>query len=192
MDERTTCPHPKAGPLATKSGGLCPACLMELGLDEEAGTGPEAATAFTGSPVDLPTANKPDSSEAPTVRKLDLPTVAHSRRDSSEAPTVLAGSPRQPGLDVPEQVGPYRIVRLLGEGGMGEVFEAEQEKPLRRTVALKLIKAGLDTKEVLARFESERQALARMNHTSIARVYGMCPESCGLWRSLSGCVLTLA
>ena len=152
MDEWTTCPHPKAGPLATTSGGLCPACLMGLGLDEEAGAGPEAATIFTRSHV-------------------DLPTVSHSKGDPSEAPTVLAGAARQPGLDVPEQVGPYRIVRPLGEGGMGEVFEAEQEKPLRRTVALKLIKPGLDTKEVLARFESERQALARMNHASIARVY---------------------
>ncbi len=68
-------------------------------------------------------------------------------------------------------IGNYRVLQKLGEGGMGEVYEAEQEKPVRRRVAVKLIKWGMDTKEVVARFESERQALALMNHPSIARVY---------------------
>ena len=71
----------------------------------------------------------------------------------------------------PENIGPYRLLQKLGEGGMGEVYEAEQQEPLRRKVALKLIKWGMDTKEVVARFESERQALALMNHPNIARVY---------------------
>jgi len=69
------------------------------------------------------------------------------------------------------QIGPYRLLQLLGEGGMGEVWLAEQKKPLHRTVALKLIKAGMDTKAVVARFESERQALALMDHPNIARVF---------------------
>lgn len=69
-----------------------------------------------------------------------------------------------------EQVGRYRIVRKLGEGGMGVVYAARQMDPVRRDVALKLIKAGLDTREVIARFESERQALALMNHANVARV----------------------
>src|ERR1700683_1327 len=69
------------------------------------------------------------------------------------------------------QIGPYRLLQLLGEGGMGEVWLAEQKKPLHRTVALKLIKAGMDTKAVVARFESERQALAMMDHPTIARVF---------------------
>src|SRR5215469_6163230 len=60
--------------------------------------------------------------------------------------------------------GPYRLLQKLGEGGMGEVWLAEQRKPVRRRVALKLIKAGMDTREVVARFESERQALALMDH----------------------------
>lgn len=77
---------------------------------------------------------------------------------------------------MPEAVGPYRIVRELGRGGMGVVYEAEQEEPLRRTVALKLIKKGLDTERVVARFQSERQALARMNHPSIARVFDAAPK----------------
>ncbi len=76
-----------------------------------------------------------------------------------------------PSDDKPEFIGNYRIVQKLGEGGMGEVFEAEQAKPIRRRVALKIIKWGMDTKQVVARFESERQALALMNHPSIAKVF---------------------
>jgi non-specific serine/threonine protein kinase/serine/threonine-protein kinase len=68
-------------------------------------------------------------------------------------------------------VGPYHLLQRVGEGGMGEVWLAEQGKPVRRQVALKLIKAGMDTKQVVARFESERQALALMNHPNIARVF---------------------
>ncbi|MBZ0269571.1 serine/threonine-protein kinase, partial [bacterium] len=65
----------------------------------------------------------------------------------------------------------YRILEKIGEGGMGEVFLAEQERPIRRRVAIKLIKEGMDSKQVVARFESERQALAIMDHPAIARVY---------------------
>ena len=72
---------------------------------------------------------------------------------------------------VPEIIGQYRIVQRIGEGGMGEVFEAEQTEPIRRRVALKIIKWGMDTKQVVARFESERQALALMDHPHIAKVF---------------------
>jgi serine/threonine protein kinase/Tfp pilus assembly protein PilF len=68
-------------------------------------------------------------------------------------------------------VGPYRLIQLLGVGGMGEVWRAEQTEPFHRTVALKLIKAGMDTKAVVARFDSERQALALMEHANIAKVF---------------------
>jgi WD40 repeat protein/serine/threonine protein kinase/tetratricopeptide (TPR) repeat protein len=67
-------------------------------------------------------------------------------------------------------IGPYRIVRELGIGGMGAVYEASQEQPVRRTVALKIIRPGMDTERVIARFEAERQALALMDHPNIARV----------------------
>jgi non-specific serine/threonine protein kinase/serine/threonine-protein kinase len=68
-------------------------------------------------------------------------------------------------------IGPYQLVQLLGEGGMGEVWRAEQVHPIQRTVALKLIKAGMDTRALVARFESERQALALMDHPNIAKVF---------------------
>ena len=68
-----------------------------------------------------------------------------------------------------ELMGPYRLLQQVGEGGMGEVWLAEQTRPVRRQVALKIIKAGMDSKQVIARFEAERQALALMDHPSIAR-----------------------
>ncbi len=73
--------------------------------------------------------------------------------------------------DAPSQIGSFKILKALGEGGMGHVYLAEQQEPVRRRVALKLIKAGMDTRDVIARFESERQALALMSHTNIASVY---------------------
>jgi len=70
-----------------------------------------------------------------------------------------------------DSIGPYHLLQKIGEGGMGEVWLAEQVEPIRRRVALKLIKAGMDTKQVVARFEAERQALALMDHPSIAKVF---------------------
>jgi serine/threonine protein kinase len=75
-------------------------------------------------------------------------------------------------LDLPSQIGPYKILRVLGEGGMGVVYLAEQAEPFRRQVALKVIKIGMNTREVVARFEAERQALAMMTHSHIAQIYG--------------------
>jgi serine/threonine protein kinase/Tfp pilus assembly protein PilF len=77
----------------------------------------------------------------------------------------------EPELQHPEQIGPYRIVRVLGEGGMGIVYEAVDTGPVRRHVALKIVRVGLNTREVRARFEAERQALALMDHTGIAKVF---------------------
>jgi serine/threonine protein kinase len=68
-------------------------------------------------------------------------------------------------------IGPYKLLEEIGEGGMAVVYMAEQERPLRRRVALKIIKAGMDTKQVMARFDAERQALALMDHPNIARVF---------------------
>jgi non-specific serine/threonine protein kinase/serine/threonine-protein kinase len=73
--------------------------------------------------------------------------------------------------DTPRAIGPYRLLHRIGEGGMGEVWAAEQIEPVRRRVAIKLIKAGMDTKQVIARFGAERQALAMMDHPCISKVY---------------------
>ena len=66
--------------------------------------------------------------------------------------------------------GHFRLVQVLGEGGMGVVYEAEQSEPVRRRVALKVMKPGLDTRQVVSRFAAERQALAVMNHPGIAKI----------------------
>jgi serine/threonine protein kinase len=81
-------------------------------------------------------------------------------------------------LEAAKRIGSYRLLQLIGEGGMGEVWLAEQLEPVRRKVAIKVIKAGMDTKQVVARFESERQALALMDHEAIAKVFdgGSTPE----------------
>jgi non-specific serine/threonine protein kinase/serine/threonine-protein kinase len=95
--------------------------------------------------------------------------LEHHDPEFLESPNHIP--PRDEEPDVPDRIGPYRILRTLGRGGMGEVFLAEQEEPIRREVALKLIKLGMDTREMVARFEAERQALALMNHPNIATVY---------------------
>ena len=69
-----------------------------------------------------------------------------------------------------QTIGPYKLLEEIGEGGMGVVYMAEQREPVRRRVALKIIKPGMDTREVIARFEAERQALALMDHPNIAKV----------------------
>src|SRR5437870_4805090 len=69
------------------------------------------------------------------------------------------------------RVGPYKLLQVIGEGGMGVVYMAEQEQPVKRRVALKLIKPGMDSRQVLSRFEAERQALALMDHPNIAKVF---------------------
>jgi serine/threonine protein kinase len=70
-----------------------------------------------------------------------------------------------------DDFGRYQIIRPLGEGGMGTVYLAEQREPIRRRVALKVVKFGMDTSQVLARFNNERQALAMMDHPNIAQIF---------------------
>ena len=77
-----------------------------------------------------------------------------------------AGPTEKPG----DKIGPYKLLQQIGEGGCGVVYVAEQEEPIRRRVALKVIKLGMDTRQVVARFEAERQALALMDHPNIAKV----------------------
>jgi len=112
-------------------GGLCPICLLKMGLDA---------------------AESPDTAGAETAG------TAVTKRVGAAAAAM------------PGSIGPYRLVRMLGEGGMGVVYLAEQAEPIRRTVALKLIKLGMDTRDVVARFNAERQTLALMDHPNIASV----------------------
>jgi eukaryotic-like serine/threonine-protein kinase len=88
--------------------------------------------------------------------------------DNGELATTLGMSTvtEQPG----SRIGPYKLLQQIGEGGFGVVYMAQQTQPVRRKVALKIVKAGMDTKEVIARFEAERQALALMDHPNIAKV----------------------
>ena len=90
----------------------------------------------------------------------------HGQIESTER--IAPGRAKDP---LPEQIGPYKILDILGIGGMGVVYLAEQTKPIRRRVALKLIKLGMDSKQVIARFESERKARAMMDHPGVAKVY---------------------
>jgi serine/threonine protein kinase/tetratricopeptide (TPR) repeat protein len=100
---------------------------------------------------------------------------AHAEAGSfMEAPAPIedATPDEQPLREGPGTViGPYKLLEQIGEGGFGVVFMAEQQEPLRRKVALKVVKPGMDTRQVVARFEAERQALALMDHPNIARVF---------------------
>jgi eukaryotic-like serine/threonine-protein kinase len=80
--------------------------------------------------------------------------------------TLEQPPPERPGM----QIGPYKLLQVIGEGGMGVVYMAEQRQPVERRVALKIIKPGMDSQQVIARFEAERQALALMDHPNIAKV----------------------
>ena len=106
-------------------------------------------------------------------RRVEVLLAAHLGADSvldgaapGVSPTLDQPIGEQPG----SQLGPYKLLQQIGEGGMGTVWMAEQHEPVRRRVAIKLIKPGMDSRQVLARFEAERQALSLMDHPNIAKV----------------------
>ncbi len=96
---------------------------------------------------------------------LERPAVDDPTRGSDRA-KVIKSTGESPG----DEIGPYRLMDLVGEGGGGSVYKAEQREPVKRTVALKILKLGTDTRSVIRRFETERQALAMMDHPYIAKV----------------------
>ena len=112
--------------------------------------------------------------DAVLLRRVKVLLDAHRGADSlldgpDHVPTIAMASAT---ADVAGTViGPYRLMEQIGEGDMGVVFVAEQQEPVRRKVALKIIKLGMDTRQVIARFEAERQALAMMDHPNIAKVH---------------------
>src|SRR5438034_6358793 len=141
MPAERTCSQCGAPLPENAPGGRCPRCLVQLALEESG-----------GAPDDLPAQDTHGSG-------VDLPgkTIVPS---GSDTVTERTGT----------MIGRYKLLQQIGEGGMGVVYMAEQEEPVRRRVALKVIKLGMDTRSVIARFEAERQALAIMDHANIAKV----------------------
>ncbi len=133
--------------------------------------------------LELPAAERPAfldqacAGDAAMRERVEELLNAHAQaNDFLEAPPSGLDLKRTIRLDLPptekpgDRIGRYKLLQQIGEGGCGVVYMAEQEEPVRRRVALKVIKLGMDTKEVIARFEAERQALALMDHPNIAKV----------------------
>jgi len=99
------------------------------------------------------------------------PDPIRAAREEFADPAVRPASTKAPGERPGDLVGCYKLLEQIGEGGMGTIWMAEQREPVKRRVALKIIKLGMDTKQVIARFEAERQALAMMDHPHIAKVF---------------------
>lgn len=93
-----------------------------------------------------------DNSQDPNLTDMGIPSASHR-------------------IGPADQIGPYRLLEKIGEGGFGEVYAADQQTPVKRRVAVKILKAGLDSEAVLARFEAERQALAVMDHPNVAKIF---------------------
>ena len=114
------------------------------------------------------------SDDSALLSRLETLLAAHDDSPSflESPPKAIAGTiavaeiSEGPGT----QIGPYKLREQIGEGGFGIVFVAEQQTPVSRKVALKIVKPGMDTRDVIARFEAERQALALMEHPNVARV----------------------
>ncbi|HET6981297.1 MAG TPA: serine/threonine-protein kinase [Myxococcaceae bacterium] len=141
------------------------------GLDETSARAPE-----DGTGLDETSTRAPDDGTRP-----DEISTATDEGTGLEETLSVPGGPARLGATAAypqERIGPYRLLFLLGEGGMGEVWVADQLAPVKRKVALKVIKAGMETKQVVARFELEKQALALMGHPAIAGVFdgGVTPE----------------
>ena len=119
-------------------------------------------TAFTQVAAE-PVPRLLSSRTSDTIGPASAPTPAVSAADAA----AFASAPRE---DVGSMIGPYKILQEIGEGGFGFVYMAQQTAPIKRKVALKIVKPGMDTRQVIGRFEAERQALAMMDHTNIAKV----------------------
>ncbi|PYK96137.1 MAG: serine/threonine protein kinase [Verrucomicrobia bacterium] len=143
MSSGSTCRECGTAIPADSPGGFCAQCLLGLGLKEAE--------------------EHPESPSKPAAQDPKLPAESESLRGAaSDFPSLSEKSG--------DRIGRYRLLQEIGHGGCGVVYMAEQEEPVRRKVALKVIKLGMDTRQVVARFEAERQALALMDHPNIARV----------------------
>jgi tetratricopeptide (TPR) repeat protein/serine/threonine protein kinase len=116
--------------------------------------------------------NQVCSHDNPLRGRIEALLQVHEQEKSFlQPPTVAATGAEAPAETPGAVIGPYKLLQEIGEGGMGVVWMAEQTQPVQRKVALKVIKPGMDSRQVVARFEAERQALAMMDHVSIARVF---------------------
>lgn len=150
MSESRRCPECGGEIPAHSPQGLCPKCALSGALESPSNASPSSPSGTGDS--------------APTI--------------SQEA--IIAQVPRRGAEALGSRIGPYKLLQQIGEGGMGIVYMAEQEQPVRRRVALKIIKPGMDTAQVVARFEAERQALAIMDHQNIAKVLDVGATDSGL------------
>jgi serine/threonine protein kinase/tetratricopeptide (TPR) repeat protein len=142
----------------------------------------ERAGGFLGSAPGLSASisgGGPDEGATATASETALASEPHppgtnggSTSAATDSPHGVSSPVSQPIAFGPgSRIGPYKLLQEIGQGGMGTVFMAEQDKPVRRRVALKVIKSGMDSAQVMARFEAERQALALMDHPNIAKVF---------------------
>src|ERR1700722_8490098 len=132
-----------------------------------------SALEFTGSEERRAYLDHACGADVPLRRAVQALLDAHQGAgnflEQSAIPALT--TPEGPRAEGPgSRIGSYKLLQKLGEGGMGVVYMAEQEHPVRRRVALKIIKPGMDSNQVVARFEAERQALAMMDHINIAKV----------------------
>ncbi len=145
MTTPATCPDCGA-PLGSAARGLCPRCLAEM---VAAGNGLELAA------------------DPEVTGETNDGALAVATADNKLPDELVTSGLSDPGGAM---IGRYKLLEKLGEGGFGIVYVAQQLEPVQRRVALKIIKPGMDTREVVARFEAERQALALMEHENIAKV----------------------
>ena len=138
-----------------------------------------ATEAFDYTRPDATSARKSEGNAPPTIASTEhgpVGATATSAQADPNATTAAERTPHAARVAMDERVGTiiagrYTLVEVIGEGGMGSVYLASQTEPVKRQVALKLIKTGMDSRGVLARFDAERQALALMDHPNIARIY---------------------
>ncbi|MFA6043910.1 MAG: serine/threonine-protein kinase [Phycisphaerales bacterium] len=134
--------------------------FLEAGTEGAAGSATLGSLDANADPAGVdpsaPTENSSRGGSGPDARHLTERLAVHFAPVAHDAPGT--------------RIGPYKLLQLIGEGGFGTVYLAEQERPVVRRVALKIIKLGMDTRQVVARFEQERQALAMMDHPGIAKV----------------------
>ncbi len=147
--------------LSRSADAVADLAFAEFRLREHLGRMPDAAELLARFP----------EHQARLNDRLQALREARSNRRQEPAQDPIGPPGPAPGAEpASRRIGPYKLLQLIGEGGMGSVYMAEQEHPIRRRVAVKVIKPGMDSRQVLNRFDAERQALALMDHPNIARV----------------------